>query len=178
MNIGDSISIIIPHYPKTEELDILLSRCVFSLQGYDEIIVVVNDGTGFAKAVNQGLKLAKGDYLMVVNNDIEWGEGRLESLCIDGTVTSPKVNGGEQPFWGCFFCIPRSVYSIVGGLSEEYGIGYYEDDDYIKRLGQASVPMQCVTSCNIETKGGATMQYFDKQTLMLDNKLTYEKKWL
>lgn len=170
------ISVVIPHYPFNEEIDNTLKRCVASLSGYDELIIVVNNGTGFAKAVNQGLKLAKGDYIMVVNNDVEWKSGNLKDLCVESTVTSPKVNNAEQPFWGSFFCIPRSVYESIGGLDEQFGIGYYEDEDYAKRLEQAGIPMQSI-DCNIWTLGGKTMQQFDRDSILADNKIKFDTKW-
>jgi len=170
------ISVIVPHYSYNAEIDRTLKRCVDSLSGYDELIVVVNKGTGFAKAVNQGLKLAKGDYLMVVNNDIEWREGNLKDLCLEGMVASPKVNGAIQPFWGSFFCIPRKVYEEVGGLDEQFEIGYYEDEDYIKRLERAGVPMVC-TNCDIWTLGGATMNQFNRDEILETNRLKFEAKW-
>ena len=171
------ISVIIPHYPFNEEIDNKLKRCIESLNGYDELIVVVNNGTGFAKAVNQGLKLAKGDYIMVVNNDIEWKSGSLSDLCIEGSVTSPKVNGQAQPFWGSFFCIPRKVYEEVGGLDEQFEIGYYEDEDYIKRLEQAGIMMLCNGSCGIWTLGGTTMNQFNRDEILEKNRIKFEAKW-
>jgi O-antigen biosynthesis protein len=174
--MGNKISVIIPHYPFNEEINRTLKKCVDSLPHYDELIVVVNQGTGFAKAVNQGLSLAKGDYLMVVNNDIVWHKGELEDMCVPDTVTSPIVNASIQPFWGCFFCIPRSIYEKVGGLDERFGIGFYEDDDYRLRLEIAKVPMQS-TMCVIETEGSKTMSQFDKDTLMKENKAKFLEKW-
>lgn len=171
------LSVIIPHYD-FEGADELLNACVTSLTGYDELIVVVNKGIGFAKAVNKGLSLAKGDYLAVVSNDIVWKSGELNSLLIPDTVTSPRVNDGAQPFWGCFFVLPRNVYQQVGGLDEQFEGGYYEDDDYIKRLQEAQILMKCVGETNIFTKGGQTMTtQFNVSELMRVNKEKFDKKW-
>lgn len=175
--MGDKISIVIPHYPFDAEIDAKLAKCVASLTGYHELIVVVNHGDGFAKSVNRGLKLAKGDYIMVVNNDIEMTEGTLEMLAVPNTVTSPRSNGWSQPFWGSFFCIPRNVYERIGGLDEQFEIGYYEDDDYIKRLELAGIPMKCIEECNIVTFGGATMKLFNVKELSEANKDKFLKKW-
>lgn len=171
------ISVIIPHWSFSKEIDDTLKKCVDSLSGYDELIIVGNEGTGFAKAVNQGLRLAKGDYLMVVNNDIEWVSGTLGSMCYPGIVTSPKVNGHAQPFWGCFFCVPRNVYEEIGGLDEQFGTGFYEDDDYIKRLEQAGILMLAVPTCEIKTEGSKTMSRFNKDELMKVNKAKFDAKW-
>jgi GT2 family glycosyltransferase len=171
------ISVIIPHYPFSRDIDNKLQRCVDSLSGYDELLIIVNEGTGFAKAVNQGLKLAKGEYLMVVNNDIEWRSGNLKDLCIEDVVTSPTVNGASQPFWGSFFCIPRKVYEKIGGLDEQFEMGYYEDEDYIKRLEQASIPMLSM-ACDIWTLGGSTMDNLvGRDEILKENRVKFEAKW-
>lgn len=172
-----NISAIIPHYPIREELDIKLKRCVDSLPNIQEKIVVVNFGLGFAKSVNYGLKVAHGEYLFVVNNDVEWRAGNVFDLCKPGIVTSPKVNGKSQPFWGCFFCIPRDIYTTIGGLDERFEMGYYEDDDYMKRLQEANIPMQSVDSCDVFTEGAGTMRYLDSITISQENKKRYEQKW-
>jgi GT2 family glycosyltransferase len=171
------ISVIIPHWGYSDEINETLQKCVNSLGDGKEIFIMQNEGDGFAKNVNLGLKQVSGDYLMVVNNDIVWDYGNIEDLCIPGTVTSPKVNGDSQPFWGCFFCIPREVYEKIGGLDEQFGVGYYEDDDYIKRLEEAGIPMKCVETCNITSKGGQTMKMFDTDTLMKENKIKFDNKW-
>lgn len=172
------ISVVIPHYPFNEEINDTLAECVASLNGYDELILVVNDGTGFAKAVNQGMKLAKGDYIFVVNNDIKWQKGELSDLCVPTTVTSPLLNGDPSNFWGCFFCVPRSVYETVGGLDERYGIGFYEDDDYIMTLKKAGIEMKCIESCEIVSEGHKTMDRFNKSELMEKNRKLFNEKWL
>ena len=175
--MGNKISVIIPHYPFDEDINRTLKKCVGSLSGYHELIVVVNSGTGFAKAVNQGLSLATGDYLMVVNNDIEWKRGTLIELCDPQAVTSPTVNKQSQPFWGCFFVIPRHVYETVGGLDEQFGIGYFEDDDYMIRLRAANVEMRCVPKCDIATEGAKTMARFDRAAIMEENRDKFNRKW-
>ena len=55
------LSIVIPHWPLDAETDDALRRCVASFPPECERIVVVNDGTGFARNANIGLRLASGD---------------------------------------------------------------------------------------------------------------------
>lgn len=158
----------------------MLDRCRKSLSGYDELILVVNEGIGFAAAVNYGLRMAKGDFIAVVSNDTTWKEGNLSDLCVPGAVTSPRLNGGAQDFWGCFFVVPRDVYEKIGPLDERFGLAYYEDNDYIKRLGQARVPTVCVASCNIESAGGQTMKHVDEKVryqLNVKNKGLFDSKY-
>jgi len=157
---------------------VTLKKCVDSLPFYDELVLVVNDGIGFAKAVNQGLSLAKGDFLIVVGNDIEWKRGTLQQLCIENTITSPLVNEWSQPFQGHLFCLPRSIYEKLGGLDEQFSIGFFEDDDYRMRIEKEHIQNIAVPECNIITVGGMTMRQFDTVTLMKENKEKFDKKWL
>lgn len=101
------ISIIIPNYNGFN----YLSRCLNSLSSQDfdsfEVIIVENASKdesiriiekykdvrlikldknyGFSKAVNQGIKIAKGDYVVLLNNDTEVNENWLLELknCIE-----------------------------------------------------------------------------------------------
>lgn len=171
------ISVIIPHYPLNQELEDKLQRCVKSLSGYDELILVVNEGIGFSKAINQGMRLAKGDYLVVVSNDTYVVSGDLASLCDSTAVTSPRVNNQLQELWGCFFCLPRWVYEKVGGFDEQFYPAYWEDNDYILRLREAKVPMKPVASVQVRTEGGQTMKFLDSSQAHKESNEKFIKKW-
>jgi len=170
------ISVVIPHW-SIGGLDENLKRCVNSLSGKHEFIIVVNDGIGFAKAVNQGLRLASGDYIAVVNNDTELVEGSLQALCREDSVCIPKdQNNGYH--LGPFFCMARSVYKKVGDFDEQFETGFYEDDDYMRRLEQASVAVLKIESVRIDHLGGTTMKHISNiKKIAAINKKRYEEKW-
>lgn len=169
-------TVVIPHYP-IEDADKRLEECVDSLNGVDELIVIVNEGIGYAKAVNKGLRLASGAYIAVVNNDLRL-IGNLKDLCIPNTVTSPKVNGRNCGFNGCFYVIPRNVFEQIGLLDDRFEMGYYEDDDYLKRLKNADIPVKCIESVDVTHIGGYTMHKMEKRDdYMRDNKLKFREKW-
>jgi GT2 family glycosyltransferase len=173
------LSVVIPHWSKSSELDYYLERCVKSLKGHNEVIVYANEGIGFAKALNGGLRLAHGDYILALNNDVFLDYGDLKDLCIPNVVTSPTLNSKAQNFWGSAFCLPRTIYKKVGPYSEEYGMGYFEDDDYIERLKQAGVEMRCIESVNfLHPKGGSTMEtLYDRDKIFKDNRNKFLEKW-
>lgn len=163
------VSIIIPYCPG-EKQERLLNVCLDSLPETFERIIVVNDYTGFTKNVNLGLRAARGDYLAIVNSDMEWLNGYWSDLCIPRVVTSPKVNNQAQYFWGCFFVIPHEVYQKVGPLDERFFL-YCSDTDYVCRLREAQMEMRCIESCETRTFGGQTTsemplrrQYDDEDT--------------
>jgi len=162
MGNKEFLSVVIPHVPGKEHDERLL-ECVASLKDYDELIIVTNEiGTlGFTKAVNTGLSIARGDYVAVVNNDIVL-EGNIRDMC-KNAVVSPKMNGKEQYFWGCFFVIPRKVLETVGYLDEQFYL-YCSDTDYVLRCKEARVKVQSEPSCNVITEGGRTCTTIPERT--------------
>lgn len=169
-------SVIIPHWPLNQELDMLLEHCVRSLHA-DEIIVVVNEGIGFAKAVNQGLRLAHGDYLFVVNNDTVVLAGDIKDMCVPDTVTVPKIHGQVDEMPRAFYCMPRSVYKLVGGYDERFEMGYFEDDDFITRLSKYEVLIKTVGTVEVSHLGGTTMHQLDRDAIFEANKERFYDKW-
>lgn len=177
--MGNKISVIIPHYPFSTEINNTLKKCIASLKGFDELIIVSNQGTGFAFNVNLGLSLATGDYLIILNNDTIL-EGDFRDLIDENCVTSPLLNDDSRIFWGACFCLPRWVYEEIGELDEQFKIGYYEDDDYLMRLKQAGIFCKSNHKVKIYSPGSTTMDKIDKMKkrgIAENNKQRFIKKW-
>lgn len=150
----------------------------FNVDGDIEIVLSVNNRLGFATGVNNGIDKSIGEFIMIINNDLSLEHGSLKDLCIDGVVTSPIVNGVVQDFWGSFYCIPREVFKQIGGLSVDYGLGYFEDDDYIERLKEKGIEMRCIENVKVNHAGGKTMEALgDRVKIFEENKKTFNKKW-
>ncbi len=138
-----TVSIIIPLYNKAE----YTKRCLEGIFANDngairyELILVDNassDGTdellksftgdiqvitnrknlGFAKACNQGARLATGDYLLFLNNDTIPKPGWLEPL-LDGM----EVDGAD--ICGARLLYPDGKVQHAGVAFNEEGIGYH-----------------------------------------------------
>ncbi len=148
-----TISAVIPHVPATDYLNELLTRCINSLKGWDELYVYYNHGIGYGAAFNKCLEAATGDYIVCVSNDTALTAGDLTELC-DPTAVTYSANAQ----WGCFFCLPRWVYEKVGGFDEGYGLAYYEDEDYLERLRRAGIPFKRVDSVKVDHIGGVTVK--------------------
>jgi GT2 family glycosyltransferase/glycosyltransferase involved in cell wall biosynthesis len=81
-----------------------------------------------------------------------------------------------------FFCVamPRSTYETVGPLDPAFGVGFFEDDDYCRRVEQAGLRVACAEDVFVHHHLSAS---FDKlkaekrQELFLRNKAIYEAKW-
>ena len=184
MTAGPKLSVVIPHWPLDEELENALRACVASLPSGCERIVVVNEGTGFARNVNLGLRLAGGDWVAVVGNDTRLLEGDLYDLCVADAVTSPVVIGkpGVEAggFHGSFWVAPRSVIEQVGLLDERFEGAFFEDDDYLERLRQAGIPRRQVQSVVAESRRvGLTMSKIRAQAdkWYAANERRFREKW-
>ncbi len=173
-----TLSCIVPYMEITPEKRDILKRCMDSFTGANEIIIVSNWREGYAKPINKGLAIAKGDFLVVMNDDLIWDGGSLKRLCDENAVTSPMVNGKSQDFWGCCFCIPRWVYEKIGGLDERYTISYFDDEDYWEALKLNNIPHYCKTEVNVTSKGGTTLEQFpDRNEFFAENKEKFKEKW-
>ena len=81
-----------------------------------------------------------------------------------------------------FFCVamPRSTYEAVGPLDPAFGVGFFEDDDYCRRVEAAGLGVACAEDVFVHHHLSAS---FDKlkaearQQLFLKNKAIYEAKW-
>ena len=49
------------------------------LRKYADVLIVNRENLGFAKAVNQGIRIAKGEWIIQMNNDIWVWDGWLEA---------------------------------------------------------------------------------------------------
>lgn len=106
------------------------------------VYVYNSSNSGFTRSVNQGLKMATGDYIACISNDTYLISGNIQELCTKDTVVSPEVE--NQPglqFAGSFFVVPRSIYDKVGGLDERMKV-YYSDEDYIFRLKSNGIAIE------------------------------------
>jgi GT2 family glycosyltransferase len=182
-------SIVIPTY---NHCDDLLKPCIESIiRNTDmqevEIIVVANGCTdctrdyvltlnntkliwfdepiGYTRATNEGIKAATGDYVLLLNNDVQildyWPKNQWlakltqpflmnKKLAISGPVKyhEPAIN---KDFL-IFFCvlINRSVFEKTGLLDEIFSPGYGEDIDFCMRVQHNEMEWECIINTQQE----------------------------
>ena len=154
------LSVVILSYSINGPLFELTRSCIEDFRG-DETIVIEDGGAfynwdvdkyvhnlkcgGFTRSVNQGLKVAEGDFIAIVSNDTWYVSGDIKNLCVKGTVTSPTVYNQREiaGLAGSFFVIPREIYESLGGLDESMKI-YYSDNEYIDRLNKNNIPIKMI----------------------------------
>jgi GT2 family glycosyltransferase len=81
-----------------------------------------------------------------------------------------------------FFCVAirRDVIEDVGLLDEDYGVGYFEDDDYCRRVRQKGWRMAIVDDVFIHHRLSASFDALGqeaRQELFERNRRIYEGKW-
>lgn len=172
-------SIILPVYNLTEELESLCRRFIESIyytEGEGELeFIVVDNGSpfggammqeqstiyvrnyknqGYCKAVNQGMKLATGDLIVVANNDIRISPNWLV-VAREIFENNPKVGsthfkmvdyeapfalgedvwiGGKERWCHASFYVIRPEAVPEGQYWEGYTAGGYDDYDFFYRL--------------------------------------------
>jgi len=93
-----------------------------------------DDQLGFAKATNEGIKVARADKIVLLNNDtIILGPNWLERLDVgDIGAVLTLYSSITKKFFGVFFCamIQKRVFDKIGLLDESYGVGGCEDIDF------------------------------------------------
>ncbi len=188
----------------------------------DAEVALNDENSGFAAGCNQGLRLAKGDYLVLLNPDTVVTEGWLGRLIAhadrhaDVGAVGPLSNGtgelqldplAETQFedleqmqgyalrlakknrgkaWdfhrvaGFCILIKREVFESVGELDEQFGIGFYEDDDYCKRILKAGYRNVIARDVFIYHEGGVSFAGLEPGATnqkMLTNRSLYLAKW-
>lgn len=179
---------------------------------------VLNDvNRGFAGGMNDGIRAASGDILVLLNDDTLVTDGWLDGLAaalrgdpsigLAGPVTN--ASGNEQRIhttgrtpreivdeglaWAAksrgdrfrterlgFFCVAttRDVVERVGLLDEEYGRGFYEDDDYCVRATRAGHSLVCLEDIFVYHRGSASFGKApgDTKALLRRNRARLEAK--
>lgn len=149
------------------------------LKEQKDIKVIFNkDNAGWIKGVNQGFEKAKGDYLCMMNNDIEvtpawWVKLKAHFHKGVGAVspTAERTSGAHDPkfnkvrpvhdevSWLVGFCIviKREIYDKIGGLDECFGWGHSDDIDYCYRIAQLGYRRIIGRDCHVIHHGSQSI---------------------
>lgn len=98
------------------------------------------------------------------------------------TYTRHHVGEVFRLYTAAFFCVmmPRATYETVGPLDETFGRGFFEDDDYCRRIDQIGKEVMCAEDVFIHHHLSASfnkLKNTERQKLFEQNKLIYESKW-
>lgn len=129
---------------------------------FPDIKILRNEtNLGFIKSVNKGIRAATGNYILLLNNDVDVSKKplwlkillagmrrRKLDMCapsggnldrkynyIPGESTKETDKFSYLPFWCCL--IKKNVINEVGLLDEQMGLGFWDDVDYCFRAQRA-----------------------------------------
>lgn len=105
-----------------------------------------------------------------------------QMLKVSKEYTRKRLGETFQLHTVAFFCVMmrRDIYKRVGPLDEAFGMGFFEDDDYCRRIEEAGFLIVCAEDVFIHHHLSASFLKLDKdarKSLFIQNKLKYEKKW-
>ena len=142
-------SILIPYYDPAYKKTRLVTELIKSIVQHTEEdyeLILVKDGASYVESHNIGLRNAKGDYIIVVNDDIviqdrEWLKKLTAS---DGIVSyelvASPISGVYMPSAVCFG-MSRQTFDRLGLMDEAFKDGMnYEDSDYFMRARDLGIP--------------------------------------
>jgi GT2 family glycosyltransferase/glycosyltransferase involved in cell wall biosynthesis len=174
---------------------------------------------GYAAGNNVGIRVARGEFVILLNNDTYVTKGWVRDLIrpmqrdpgIGMTGPLTNMSGNEQKvglaysnmtemarvsaeFTAArrrqlypvdrlaFFCVAirRSVIEEIGDLDEKYTIGYFEDDDYCKRVQNAGFQLAICDDVFVHHHHSATFGQLGERArgnLMRRNRRIFEKRW-
>lgn len=208
------VSIVIPYYNPDDNNEIswhcadLIRSIKLHTLDY-EIIFVDNGGgedfadeglyiknkinVGYGPAINQGFKLAKGDYLIAMNDDVEVREGWLEFIKplehpLTGVVrpAEDREQGGgiiQDHTWYHGFCwaIKRSLWQSMKDLDgnlldEQFEIANFEDLDLWQRILNRNLKLVKNFNVRVYHYGGLTVKKLNLESNTLANEAKFIKK--
>lgn len=109
-------------------------------------------------------------------------QGPDEMLPAAFTYTTAHIGQHRLLRTAAFFCvmIPRKVFEQVGLLDENFGRGFFEDDDYCRRIERLGLRIACAEDVFIHHHLSASFNKIhdaEKRALFEKNKAYYESKW-
>jgi GT2 family glycosyltransferase len=140
-------------------LDVLaerVRRCVESVRSHTdvayEIVLVGNDSPpqGFTAPANSGIRAARGDYVVVMNDDVEVMAGWWPPLRAElergayASFPTTEDGGHRHDFTGWCFAVSREAIVRMGHSPEEFFDPqfrvWFQDTDLLLRLCEAGHP--------------------------------------
>lgn len=156
-----------------------------------DVNVRFKENKGISIAWNTGLKLARADYIAVINDDIIVRDGWLDKLraAVDmpqGGVSNVHVEHlpagigvveNYKWFSGSCFMLKRSTINRVGYFDERFFPCNWEDHDYWVRVLKSGLKLYVDYSMTVQHREGQTVHDKDLSEQFLTNKAKFIEKW-
>lgn len=162
------------------------------LRKYADVYIEHKTSMGVAPTWNDGIKISRGEYVVVINDDIAVPSGWLQdiALCFKTDmcgVASPRVEHlpdfesgiSEKITWypGSCFMLRQDVISNVGLFDERFLPFNCEDVDYWHRLRLKGYKMMRNFDVYVEHAEGSTVKTLDYDEVNYENVKRLTEKW-
>lgn len=160
-----------------------------TLDGQDDMIIRNTKNEGFSGGNNQGMQIAKSEYILLLNNDCKilqegWLDqlldasrndesvGILGAVCMKGIPDNRKKMfnhvglGKETDKWGyiegwCMFG-KRKLFLELGGFDMRFNPAYGEDSDLCFRVKEMGLKIKALKNLPIKHYGSMSKGQLDK----------------
>lgn len=176
----------------------------------DVLALLLPENLGFVKATNAGIAVSTAPFILLLNNDVELRPGWLAAFLAtfkarpDVGLVGPWATPLSEQWQArrpnragdmdgmnlilhpsrmlAFFCtlIRREVIVDVGYLSEEWGLGWGDDDDYCARAQLAGWKLAVRTDVEVLHHGGRSFNMLPPEewsAIRTKNLARLERKW-
>lgn len=195
MSTSSNYELIIVDNASTDETcDWVSKRCP------NAVIIRNKENVGIPKARNQGIKAAKTDYIVIMDNDVVLSQGWYEEMfrpIMDGAdivgiegwqidhsfAASWKCQAANERFdylGGACTVFKRKVFEKIGLLDEGFSPAYYEDVDICIRAKAVGMKLVWMPSKRIDHREHATLVHcqrtFKYQEALANSHVRFAKK--
>lgn len=170
---------------------------------YADRVIKNEENLGFTKAINQGIRMSSGEYIVILNNDVQVFEGWLEDMkkALDlgldlvmahpmysltepfaRAVESKMVREGSKvldPLEKDFSCVMFRRDLVDGlGLFDEQFVSYCSDSDFLRRMTEAGKTWKLLPTVATSHISDATgFSIGETPEIMNRDKAAYEEKY-
>lgn len=154
-------------------------------------LIALKENGGYSHAVNSALEVAKGDVIVIGNNDLIFHENWLTELlfplnigydvatCWSSDQRDIKLEDKveKNTVFGCLLAMNRDVYEAIGGFDEQFR-GYFSDDDYRRRVIDEGFSIGKNCDMVIQHEAKATYLVSDPEDYeFFKASVLFDKKW-
>ena len=166
---------------------VIVETCSEYFKGYCDVHIYEKNRTTPTISCNRGLRAARGEFVVLLTNDVYVEEGWLERLyecfekhsdCGASTLASTQFNHSienkiEEGNWFSVAMLPKKLLDRLGYMDEEF-TGVFDDTDLLMRMYKLGYKMYRNFNCVVEHLIRATRG--DDTENFIKNRILYNKK--
>lgn len=204
------ISIIIPVWNVTEDLAQMTKENIEQIWQVSKVqteVLVIDNGSpftdhyrmqvyqrfikneGIAHAWNEGAKVAHGEVLCFLNNDVFVQKG-WDSALFGAALDRPQIvfpytdyRDGNKPrapegnVCGWCFMLSKDTFNRIGEFDEQFYPAFYEDTDYFHRAWKDKIPLRVIPEAVVShTRRTTASKLPNMNEIFVKNRIKYSTK--